>query len=783
MPPRRPTSDRSLALDEPPARKRPIDDDDDLSPAKRTRSSGIPPLEILIEGAPGATPSSLKPKRRRLKKEENEMTEKKGNESTSKCASPMVKRARGQPTKTSPSCRMVIESVEISSPLPQLTSLSLHSRNAPHSPSRVRLVEPDDDDEDEFNLRPKRRVVRKPVERILKGYDRGSRSTLTKDSRVRQQQNLPSSPPSLDTPKEVFEPASFIQRKKGLRDKGAVATDELHSPSFRHDSGNILPAMHEEPRVVQDSGRHRLRNPHSLECSNESQLTVRTMKATSSPTRLGLNSVRGQGTPRSQNKMVTSTDALLTAQKRACLAALRTPSLFEPEADDVNAMSMETLLQLLQGTVYRGEGNSCLVLGPRESGKTRMVEETICSLEGNAQDSSSSRGSSKTPIVIRLSGHTHLNDKLALNEIGRQIYLQTGSSQLAAADDGDLDPSHDFEDEPALGSRLASILPPPALLPTLVTTMASLPRPTIVILDAFDLFMAHARQALLYCLLDTVQSCRAGEGRNGVAVIGVTSRVDCLNLLEKRVKSRFSHRIIKWSPPCSTNTYTRYVMTMLKVPINPMDEKAADMVKDPDGELEDWRNRWDNSVDSVLNSKSTQLVLKQTFELIRSLAPICRIFTAALLDLNRDNLYLTPELILAHSKMQRSPDRFPFLYDLSYPCLGLLIASEHARTAGHDAFTFEYLFDLYTRAAKQSASLNVSLDGVSIGLLQLSREILTGACDDLITLRIFLPSGPTSTSTSRQYIKYRCEATKEEVRNAVERRANTQLKRWLQKPA
>ncbi len=55
--------------------------------------------------------------------------------------------------------------------------------------------------------------------------------------------------------------------------------------------------------------------------------------------------------------------------------------------------------------------------------------------------------------------------------------------------------------------------------------MASLPRPTIVILDTFDLFMGHARQALLYCLLDTVQSCRAGQDRNGVAVIGVTSRV------------------------------------------------------------------------------------------------------------------------------------------------------------------------------------------------------------------------------------------------------------------
>lgn len=66
--------------------------------------------------------------------------------------------------------------------------------------------------------------------------------------------------------------------------------------------------------------------------------------------------------------------------------------------------------------------------------------------------------------------------------------------------------------------------------------MSSLPRPTIVILDAFDLFTTHARQALLYCLLDTVQSCRAGEGRKGVAVVGVTTRVVSAYL--RRLRSR-----------------------------------------------------------------------------------------------------------------------------------------------------------------------------------------------------------------------------------------------------
>jgi origin recognition complex subunit 4 len=32
---------------------------------------------------------------------------------------------------------------------------------------------------------------------------------------------------------------------------------------------------------------------------------------------------------------------------------------------------------LLQGTVVRGEGNSCLLLGPRSSGKTRVSSTLI----------------------------------------------------------------------------------------------------------------------------------------------------------------------------------------------------------------------------------------------------------------------------------------------------------------------------------------------------------------------------------------------------------------------
>jgi origin recognition complex subunit 4 len=61
-------------------------------------------------------------------------------------------------------------------------------------------------------------------------------------------------------------------------------------------------------------------------------------------------------------------------QKQAMLAALRRPSI-PPDCRDEDAavsndVALKQLDDLLRGTLSRGEGNSCLLLGPRNSGKS-----------------------------------------------------------------------------------------------------------------------------------------------------------------------------------------------------------------------------------------------------------------------------------------------------------------------------------------------------------------------------------------------------------------------------
>lgn len=61
----------------------------------------------------------------------------------------------------------------------------------------------------------------------------------------------------------------------------------------------------------------------------------------------------------------------------------------------------------------------------------------------------------------------------------------------------------------------------------------------LFLLSEFEMFAGFPRQTLLYNLFDIAQARKAP-----IAVIGMTTRIDVVEMLEKRVKSRFSHRTL-----------------------------------------------------------------------------------------------------------------------------------------------------------------------------------------------------------------------------------------------
>ena len=217
---------------------------------------------------------------------------------------------------------------------------------------------------------------------------------------------------------------------------------------------------------------------------------------------------------------------------------------------------------------------------------------------------------------MRLSGWVQTTDRLALREIAIQLNDQTGNIYLQPQED-------DQEDiEPDTNTTVfSSTLPPATHLPTLISLLTTLPRPSIVILDAFDLFALHPRQSLLYCLLDTVQSCHAGSKNKGVAVIGLTTRMDSVNLLEKRVKSRFSGRMLRTASPTALDDWIKIARTVLLSEIPPSGGETK-------AQLKSWSEVWNAAVEKFLADENVLAIFNDTFSLTKDVRVLSKLLVS-----------------------------------------------------------------------------------------------------------------------------------------------------------
>ncbi len=197
--------------------------------------------------------------------------------------------------------------------------------------------------------------------------------------------------------------------------------------------------------------------------------------------------------------------------------------------DEYNAV-----YSLIRQTVVAGEGNSLIVTGPRGTGKKTIVEQALRDVGQQYTEDFH---------VIRLNGFLHTDDKLAL----RDIWIQLGKDMSVAND--------------ALGKNHADSLSSLLALLSHATEAGQVAKSVIFIMEEFDLFASHPRQTLLYNLFDVAQSQAAP-----IAVIGLTTKIDVTESLEKRVKSRFSHRHINIEPPQAFVIFEQMCKTCISIP-------------------------------------------------------------------------------------------------------------------------------------------------------------------------------------------------------------------------
>lgn len=222
-------------------------------------------------------------------------------------------------------------------------------------------------------------------------------------------------------------------------------------------------------------------------------------------------------------------------------------------------------------STMQGEGNSAVLVGARGTGKSLLLKSVLRSLDAEDDDAGPNYH------LVQLDGAIQTTDRLSMRELARQL-VKKGAIKLPkegernainfGLDEEDVSLDHEIEEVQELtidanatdelreedaerqavtSAILSSVTNTTSTILTLLSTGADSTKalPLIITLSSFDLYTSRPRQALLYVLLDAVQ---AGSYTPGLCVIGMTSRLDTTDLLEKRVKSRFGGRTINVWP-------------------------------------------------------------------------------------------------------------------------------------------------------------------------------------------------------------------------------------------
>ncbi|CAM6089886.1 unnamed protein product [Calypogeia fissa] len=304
------------------------------------------------------------------------------------------------------------------------------------------------------------------------------------------------------------------------------------------------------------------------------------------------------------------------------------------------------LQDLLSHTILDAYNNSALLLGPRGCGKTLVLERVLADLQVQHPDRF---------ITVRLSGLLHTDDNSALKEIARQLCVQ-----------------HEL-----LYSKAASFSDNLHFLTAMLRECALSHKAVVFALDEFDLFAQRSKQCLLYNLLDAMQSTSSQ-----IAVVGISARLDADQLLEKRVRSRFSHRKLLFFPPLVDDAF-RLLQDMLTVPVESnlgFSEYAA---------------FFNSNTRQLLEQESMKQLIRKFSEAELSPQSLLDLGFRAICNMNRDTGVLTEANFKAAGRAMRRKPKLEALRDASTLELYLLVAMNRLEGKGRDVYNFNTIFHEY----------------------------------------------------------------------------------------
>ncbi|KAL7636927.1 UNVERIFIED_CONTAM: hypothetical protein RMT77_012685 [Armadillidium vulgare] len=248
-------------------------------------------------------------------------------------------------------------------------------------------------------------------------------------------------------------------------------------------------------------------------------------------------------------------------------------------------------------------------------------------------------------------------------------------------------------------------------------------KPVLFLLDEFDLFCHHKNQTLLYNLFDISQSAQSP-----ICVIGQTSRLDVIELLEKRVKSRFSHRQIFLYPKGKFEEFLSVARNLLKVDGNLSDEKTEAKI-------------WNKKVDELFKDSEVNQVLKQVFSYNKEIRNLKSFLQHLVQNLCDESPFLSVEHFHTAVKSFSEDFKRRILDSVSILQLCLLITMKHLNTVyDGEPFNFEMVFRKYKKFGEKFSSM-----------CSYERSVVFKAYDELENLELIRAVDCCRSAIQREY--------------------------------
>ncbi|KAJ8351588.1 hypothetical protein SKAU_G00230640 [Synaphobranchus kaupii] len=382
------------------------------------------------------------------------------------------------------------------------------------------------------------------------------------------------------------------------------------------------------------------------------------------------------------------------------------------------------LLELLKRTAVHGESNSVLIVGPRGAGKTMLLNCVLKELMEVDEVE-------KNILLVQLNGLLQTDDRIALKEITRQLNLEN------------------VVGDKVFGSFAENLA---FLLEALKKGDRSSSRPVLFTLDEFDLFAHHKNQTLLYNLLDISQSAQTP-----VAVVGLTCRLDVLELLEKRVKSRFSHRQIHLLSAMNFPGFLRSVEQQLRLPPDFPDSRFSE--------------DWNAGTKALCEDKSVEAVLRKHFNSSKDFRSLHMLLMLALSRVTVYNPAIRPTDLLEASRICTSDAKANVLHGLSVLELCLIIAMKHLNDIYEgEPFNFQMVHNEFKKFLQRK----------SHSIHNFEKPVVVKAFEHLQELELIKPMDGTTARSQKEYQLVKLMLDHTQIMEALQKypQCPTDVKQW-----